>query len=80
VIPRFRQYAPGLEAGASECGVHALDTRTGGWLGSLTWPYGNQIFALDWMASTDSLGFPFRVGGKRSTREEKSFFYTFKTN
>jgi uncharacterized protein (TIGR03032 family) len=80
VIPRFRQYAPGLEAGASECGVHALDTRTGRWLGSLTWPYGNQIFALDWMASADTLGFPFRVGGKRSTREEKSLFYTFKTN
>jgi uncharacterized protein (TIGR03032 family) len=32
VIPRFRQYAPGLNSDASECGVHALDTETGAWL------------------------------------------------
>ena len=78
VIPRFRQYAPGLDPGASECGVHALDTKTGRWLGSLSWPCGNQVFAIDWMPSTDSLGFPFRVGSPRSRRWEKDFFYAFR--
>ena len=79
VIPRFRCYAPGLRANADECGVYALDTRTGRWLGSLSWPYGSQIFALDWMPRADTLGFLFRVGGRRSARRENGFFYTFKT-
>jgi uncharacterized protein (TIGR03032 family) len=79
VIPRFQHYAPGLRAEAAECGVHALDTKTGQWLGSLSWPYGSQIFGLDWMPAADSLGFLFRVGAKRSPRRENGFFYTFKT-
>jgi uncharacterized protein (TIGR03032 family) len=80
VIPRFRQYAPGLEAATSECGVHALDTKSGRWLGSLTWPCGNQIFAIDWLPSRDSLGFPFRMGGRRHAGQLKRFFYTFRTD
>jgi uncharacterized protein (TIGR03032 family) len=80
VIPRFRQYAPGLAVEASECGVYALDTRTGRWLGSLIWPYGNQIFAIDWMPGSRSLGFPFQVGAKRAAGGSKALFYTYKIN
>jgi uncharacterized protein (TIGR03032 family) len=47
VIPRFRQYAPGLDVESSTCGVHAVDIQSGKVLGSLLWPRGNQIFALD---------------------------------
>ena len=79
VLPRFRQYAPGLDLARSVCGVHALDIGSGKVLGSLIWPHGNQIFALDWMPNDVTCGFPFRVGVKRETRREKNLFYAFKT-
>jgi uncharacterized protein (TIGR03032 family) len=47
VIPRFHMYAPGLDLDRSVCGVHALDARSGELLGSLVWPDGNQIFAVE---------------------------------
>jgi len=80
VIPRFRQYAPGLDVDASLCGVHAVDIESGQVLGSLVWPYGNQIFAIDWISSQVASGFPFPVGAKRATAREKVLFYVFKTN
>lgn len=79
VIPRFRQYAPGLDVGKSVCGVHAVELTTGRSLGSLTWPLGNQIFAIDWLPHYDSLGFPFRSGGRRSHQSTKNLFYAFRT-
>lgn len=80
VIPRFRQYAPGLKVDASLCGVHAVDARSGEVLGSLIWPYGNQIFAVDWVSGRFTTGFPFSAGGKRATIHEKKLFYMFMTN
>jgi uncharacterized protein (TIGR03032 family) len=75
VLPRFRQYAPGLDVDKSICGLHAVDMTTGQTLGSLLWPYGNQIFAIEVVPFTS--GFPFRVGTKRSAAREKSLFYAF---
>ena len=75
----FRQYAPGLDLEQSTCGVHAVDIGSGKVLGSLIWLYGNQIFALDWLPNRVTCGFPFRVGLKRATRQEKNLFYAFKT-
>lgn len=79
VIPRFRQYAPGLDVDSSICGVHALDTGNGEVLGSIIWPYGNQIFALDTADVREISGFPFRAGAKRATAREKKLFYAFTT-
>jgi hypothetical protein len=79
VIPRFRQYAPGLDAERARCGVHAVDTRTGRVIGSLTWPYGNQVFAVDWVKRSWASGFPFRVGGKRTNARQRQLFYGFST-
>lgn len=79
VIPRFRQYAPGLDVESSRCGVHAVDTRSGGVLGSLFWPSGNQIFAVDWIPGTLSTGFPFAVGAKTTSTRTKTFFYAAQT-
>lgn len=76
VIPRFRHYAPGLDIEASKCGIYALDTRSGQILGSLIWPWGNQIFALDWIAARVTWGFPFQAS-RRATGQEKKLFYTF---
>jgi uncharacterized protein (TIGR03032 family) len=76
VIPRFRQYAPGLDVDRSVCGVHALDATSGTVLGSLRWPYGNQIFAVEAMPRDFSLGFPFRSA--RPARERtRRLFYAF---
>lgn len=77
VIPRFRQYAPGLDVASSVCGVHALDTRSGEVLGSLLWPMGNQVFATEWLPSSVASGFPF--SGGRATRRETKIFYSFVT-
>lgn len=78
VIPRFRQYAPGLDVNTSLCGMHAVDTLSGQVLGSLIWPYGNQIFAIDWVPREVASGFPFAAGVKRATNREKNLFYAFR--
>jgi uncharacterized protein (TIGR03032 family) len=77
VIPRFRQYAPGLDVDGSECSVVALDVKSGKVLGSLVWPYGNQIFAIDWLPTRVTTGFPFLAGRKRAPAQERSLFYAF---
>ena len=58
VIPRFRSYAPGLDLDGSVCGVFAIDTRTGETLGSLIWPEGNQVFAVEVLPRALTSGFP----------------------
>jgi len=77
VIPRYRCYAPGLDAEKSECGVHALDTKTGKWLGCLVWPHGNQIFGLDYISSDATLGFAGWVDGKRESATVNDIYYAF---
>ncbi len=77
VIPRFRQYAPGLDLDSSVCGLHAVDIRSGTVLGSLIWQYGNQIFAIELVPKNYASGFPFTVGQERATEHEKRLFYAF---
>jgi uncharacterized protein (TIGR03032 family) len=79
VLPRFRQYAPGLNVDLSLCGIHALNTESGNILGSLIWPYGNQIFAVDWALREAFSGFPFIVGKRRNSARNQKLFYTFST-
>ena len=79
VLPRFRQYAPGLDLERSVCGVHAVDTQRGTILGSLTWPLGNQIFAVEWLPSELASGFPFQAGEKRAIRRDMRLFSAFLT-
>ena len=76
VIPRFRQFAPGLDVDSSICGVHAIDVVKGTILGSLSWPVGNQIFAIDWLPSSLSRGFPFR-SDRKTPEQERVLFYAF---
>jgi uncharacterized protein (TIGR03032 family) len=79
IIPRFRQYAPGLDIERSVCGVHAVDTKTGTVRGSILWPAGNQIFAVEWMPQEKATGFPFLFGKQHSSRREKLLFYAYQT-
>jgi hypothetical protein len=75
VIPRFSQYAPGLDVSKSVSGLHAVDIQSGNVLGSLLWPYGNQIFAIELVPF--AIGLPFEF--KRTPKREKQLFYAFDT-
>lgn len=79
VIPRFRSYAPGLDVDASVCGVHAIDVASGRILGSLRWPRGNQIFAVEWLPRSLTAGFPFGVRARRANAGIHNLFYAFET-
>lgn len=78
VIPRFSNYAPGLDLDRSRCGVHAVDCRSGAVAGSLFWPYGNQIFGLELAPPALGGGLPFLVGQRRSIKRENDLFYSFR--
>jgi uncharacterized protein (TIGR03032 family) len=78
VIPRYAGYAPGLDMEKSRCGVHAVCCKTGKLLASLEWPRGNQVFAIDWIDSAVSTGFPF-VAETRKQAKLPAFFYTYMT-
>jgi uncharacterized protein (TIGR03032 family) len=75
VLPRFRQYAPGLRVDRAMCGVHAIDADSGRVLGSLTWPAGNQIFAIDWVPTRVAEQLPFVMGAKAAP---VSLFYAYR--
>jgi uncharacterized protein (TIGR03032 family) len=77
VIPRFRQYAPGLDVDSSRCGVHAVEIRSGRVLGSLIWPAGNQVFAIDWMPNDWDSALPFPASARRNSQRERQLFYAF---
>jgi uncharacterized protein (TIGR03032 family) len=66
VIPKFRRYAPGLDVDRSRCGLHVIDLNTGKVLGSLFWPNGNQIFAIEALPSDLTSGFPFSLKATRA--------------
>jgi len=58
VLRRFASYAPGLNPDDCVCGVHAVHLPTGRRIGSVLWPWGNQIFAIEATAQDSSRGFP----------------------
>ena len=55
----------------------ASDTATGVLLGSLTWPSGNQIFAIDWLPR-GTAPVSVRRRRKRATERAKRLFYAFR--
>lgn len=79
VIPRFKKYAPGLDPKKCCCGIHAFDLKTGRLIGSYLWPYGNQIFALDWLPTALSSGYPFYGKTNVAIKRAKCLFYESNT-
>lgn len=77
VIPRFAHYAPGLDVRRSECGVHVVDLARAKVLGSLVWPRGNQIFAVEALPSSFTTGFPHLSVGRPATRSIARLYYSF---
>ena len=78
VIPRFRAYAPGLDVERSVCAIHAVDARSGRLLGSLTFPAGNQIFAIEAVPAQWSDGLPFHRGAGAAAA--RSLFYAYRVD
>jgi len=74
IIPRFARYAPGVNANRAACGLHAVDIKTGEVLGSLIWPEGNQIFAIECVPFGKAIGLPFQAGRKAGSRERRMFY------
>jgi uncharacterized protein (TIGR03032 family) len=77
VIPRFRQYAPGLSTESSICAIHAIEASSGRILGSVVWPSGNQVFAIDSIPRAVTRGFPTECGGPRSPARERVLYFMF---
>ncbi len=48
-------------------------------LGSLKWPWGNQIFAVEPAPRETTTGFPFNARGRRAEQLERELFYAFAT-
>ena len=80
IIPKYARYAPGLDAASSVCAIHAISCKTGELLGSLEWPYGNQIFAIDWIQSSVTTGFPFEAPFRKQKRETVLFYSYLNSN
>ncbi len=58
IIQKYKVYAPGITHEIPRCGIVAFDTKSEKVVGSITFPFGNQIFAVEWLPSDVSSGFP----------------------
>ena len=63
ILPRFRNYAPGITSTNQTCSVVVIDTSKNTVVASLQWPNGNQIFSIDFIPNDITSGFPFMTTG-----------------
>jgi uncharacterized protein (TIGR03032 family) len=80
VIPRFSHYAPGLDLEKSQCAIHAIEIESGRVAGSILWPEGNQIFAIDLAPRGEVSGFPFSARRRGDSPASKRLFYAFQAD
>jgi len=59
IIPQYEPYAPGVRPETSECGIRIHDSRTGAFVGALTWPHGYQIFDVQVLPGLRQASLPF---------------------
>jgi len=77
VLPRFEHFAPGLDAKTCFCAVHAIDVKTAKVLASITWPAGNQIFAVEGVSQGMTSGFPKIFRPRLRQNDMTYLFYAF---
>lgn len=77
VLPRFRGYAPGVNMETARCGIHALNYETGEEVGSIIWPFGSQVFAVECLPEKFSTGLPFGTAEDRCEQAIKNLFYSY---
>ena len=80
ILPRFHHYAPGLDPARCVCGVHIIDSRRGTLLGSLVWPSGNQIFAVEPVPARFTTGLPLTARARHTTEATRALFSGFVTH
>lgn len=76
ILKGFEHYAPGLLTTNQECAVYAIDLHSGESIGSVHFPAGNQIFALECLSAKRPTSFPF-TKVKASDRKIQQMFYQF---
>jgi uncharacterized protein (TIGR03032 family) len=74
LLPAFAHYAPGVRT--ATCGIHAIDTTTGEMLASITWPMGNQIFAIEWIDAGSTAGLPYNRARSAQTAQLRDLFFS----
>ena len=74
IIPRYRHYAPGLKDTKDSCGLYAISISSGSILGTLTWPAGNQIFAIDYLKDQSTSGFQHSSFAEKTKSHSKLAF------
>jgi uncharacterized protein (TIGR03032 family) len=79
ILPRFHQYAPGLDPAHCVCAVHVIDTRRGTLVGSLEWPLGDQLFAVEPVPARFTTGFPLAARGQGGAARTRALFSGFVT-
>jgi hypothetical protein len=47
-------------------------------LGSISWPFGSQIFSVEWLPRYFAKGLPFTAGRNTMNHREELLFYSFK--
>ncbi len=77
ILEKYFHYAPGLKNDKTICGIFAIDTDTNKIIGSIKWPYGNQLFGIEFLSKSVTNGFLYK-NAKPTTEEEKSTFYKYK--
>ncbi len=69
VLPRFRHYAPGITSATQECSIVAIDLENMKEIASVKFPYGNQLFAIDYISKNICNGLPFKSIKKTATEQ-----------
>jgi len=76
VLEKYLHYAPGLKNDKTSCGIFAIDTDTNKIIGSIKFPYGNQVFGIEYISKSVTSGFLNQ--DIKTSDKEKSAFYKYK--
>ena len=74
ILPRFRQYAPGVDHKKARSGIHAIDLKNMSSIGTIEFPHGNQIFAIEHIAQAVTEGFLYKTVKETTEKEQGAFF------
>jgi len=74
VLPKFKQYAPGIKNDKQICSIFAFDIEKNKIVGEISFPFGNQIFGIEYMKSDDCNGFLYK-NLNTDKKNKKAFYY-----
>jgi uncharacterized protein (TIGR03032 family) len=74
ILPRFAQYAPGLKGRKVHSGIYAIDLKNNDIIGSVDFPFGNQIFAIEALDARLTTGFLYHTIDGTEEAEKEAFF------